>query len=105
VVRLYIKEKWREHRHGFLASDVSLREGIKAAAGSQQDAEMYHFCLKDQEGMELFEFWGSTQGFLGHIELPSEAIGIPRRREVDVKKWLQARVGAYHGRATGGGTG
>jgi hypothetical protein len=39
--------------------------------------------------MKLFEFGRSTQGFLGHIELPAKAIGIPYRQ---VNKWLQLEL-------------
>lgn len=55
-------------------------------------SETYHFCLEDQEGMKLFEFWRSTQGFLGYIELPGEAVGIPHRQVVDGTNWLQPEL-------------
>lgn len=49
------------------------------------DNEKYHFCLKDQKGMKFFKFGGSTQGFLGYVELPGQAIGVPHRQVVDEK--------------------
>ncbi len=54
-------------------------------AEKRPESEIYHFCLKDQERMEFLEFGRSTQDFLGYIELPGEAIGIPHWQVVDVK--------------------
>jgi hypothetical protein len=80
VVWLDIHEERGQHADRLLPGNVSLRDRYTYNGGKVQAKATYDFGLEYKERVKLFKFRLLAQDLFWDVELPCQAVRVPRRR-------------------------